>query len=203
MLKEGTYTLSGLDESRQINNEISEFTLDGPWQVSFDGDWGGPERVEFPELISWTDSDVEGIKYYSGIARYEKTFEFTGKERSNDSAKIILDLGETSKVGEVWLNGENMGTVWKEPYQLDVTGKLTTGENSLVVEVANTWSNRLVGDALLGEDYTNTNIRRTIIPVAPFEQGDQTRYEWKDVPLIRSGLLGPVRILGINEVREE
>lgn len=68
------------------------------------------------------------------------------------------------------------------------------------MEVANTWSNRLVGDALTGSGFTNTNIRRTILPSGGIEAGDQTRYKWSEVPLIESGLMGPVTIRVIEEV---
>jgi len=65
-----------------------------------------------------------------------------------------------------------------------VTGRLRPGENELRVEVANTWHNRLVGDAALApaERITRTNIREPFSP---------------DTPLLESGLLGPVRLVSI------
>jgi len=60
------------------------------------------------------------------------------------------------------------------------------GANELVVEVANTWSNRLVGDARTeGKDYCRTNIAKSLTWSVP----------WKDTPLLESGLLGPVRLM--------
>ena len=61
------------------------------------------------------------------------------------------------------------------------------GDNVLKVAVANTWSNRLTGDAITGEKFTNSNISIGY-KGAP----------WKQVPLIESGLLGPVTIQTIK-----
>ncbi|NIA31728.1 MAG: glycosyl hydrolase, partial [Actinobacteria bacterium] len=46
----------------------------GPWSISFDPKWGGPENVTFDKLEDWTTRPEQGIKYYSGIAVYHKTF---------------------------------------------------------------------------------------------------------------------------------
>lgn len=40
--------------------------------------WGAPEQLSFPELISWTDSEIDRVKYYSGTATYKNTFQFSG-----------------------------------------------------------------------------------------------------------------------------
>jgi hypothetical protein len=41
----------------------------------------------------------------------------------------------------------------------------------------------------------------TIIPSEGILEGDKTRYPWKDVPLIESGLLGPVKVEVITFLR--
>ncbi len=59
--------------------------------------------------------------------------------------------------------------MWKPPHAVDVTGRLRPGDNELRVEVANTWHNRLVGDAglLPSERITTTDIRRPFSPDTP------------------------------------
>ncbi len=193
ILEEGKFTLIGKSETITIENKISCFQLEGPWELSFTQGWGAPEKVIFPELISWTDSKIDGVKYYSGIATYEKVFTFN-EDVPIEGSKIFLDLGDLSKVADVWLNDQHLGISWTKPYRFDITGFLKQGDNSIRVEVGNTWSNRITGDALTGEKYTNTNMKTTIIPAPTMETGDQTRYPWAQVPLIKSGLLGPVTI---------
>jgi hypothetical protein len=150
-------------------------TLRGPWEVHFDTAWGGPDKVVFPQLISWTDRPEKGIREYSGSAVYRQTFQFTGD--TNEPA--FIDLGVVKDVGiaRVFLNGQDLGVVWAPPLQ--VKGMLKTGENTITIEVINSWRNRLVGDRNLpaAQRFTQTNI--TIRP------------EWELLP---AGLLGPVVI---------
>ena len=200
ILQEGNFELAGSTQSVSVNNKIPMFTVDGEWEVSFTKGWGAPEKTVFPKLFSWTESEIEGIKYYSGTATYNKTFQYNGEPESEKKGKIYLDLGEISKVADVWLNGEHLGISWAKPHRFEVTNMLKQGENTIKVEVVNVWSNRLKGDALTGQKFTNTNILNTIIPVPTIDPGDQKRIPWAEVPLIESGLLGPVTIQAIVPV---
>ena len=159
-------------------------TLAGPWRVRFQPGRGAPEESVLPELISWIDSEDEGIRHFSGIAEYSVRFE-TPADLVEFDGPIELDLGRVAGVARVSLNGEDVGIAWKPPYVVDVTGRLRAGENELRCEVANTWHNRLVGDADLppGERITRTNIRRPFSP---------------NTPLLESGLLGPVRLVPVG-----
>jgi hypothetical protein len=103
--------------------------------------------------------------------------------------KIFLDLGSVSQVAEVWLNNKLLGTTWTRPHRFDVTGIIIHGENLLRLKVANSWCNRIIGDAVSGEKFTNTNITRTTPPGF-----DGVTVPWAEVPLVESGLLGPVTI---------
>ncbi|WP_080055104.1 glycosyl hydrolase [Spirosoma aerolatum] len=161
----------------------SIMALDGPWQLSFPKGWGAPSSTTFPKLISWTQSEQKGIRYFSGIATYQQTFQY--KSVASKKQRLYLDLGRVSKLGEVWLNNKPLGIVWTPPYRVDITDAIKPGSNVLKVEVANTWSNRLTGDAITGETFTKTNITKANKNLVP----------WGKLPLIESGLLGPVRIL--------
>jgi len=180
------------DNISSSENSIQEQGLDGPWKVNFSKDWGAPEETTFQELISWSNSEIEGIKYFSGTATYKKLFQF--ENGVNENQKVYLDLGEIAKVGEVWLNDRHLGITWTLPHKFDITEAIKNGENNLAVEVANVWSNRLIGDAITDEKFTNSNISNTIVAVKGMKPGSQARIPWKDVPLVKSGLLGPVSI---------
>lgn len=197
LLENGTSTLRDESKSKVINNIIQTQTLDGDWELFFPPNWGAPEKMELSELSSWTNSDVEGVKYFSGTATYRLTFQYDTASFPTGNREINLDLGDLSKVGEVWLNGKHLGISWSKPYRFDITDIIKSEENNLTIEVANTWSNRLTGDAITGENYTNSNIKRTIIPVEGMVPGDQSRIPWADVPLIESGLFGPVKLESI------
>lgn len=179
-------TVTGQANIRMVAspNSIVHQTVEGPWQLSFPKDRGAPAVVTLPELVSWTASDKPGVNYFSGIATYRKTIIWRPAASLRKGQRIWLDLGRVAKVGEVWLNSKPCGIVWTPPYRVDITDALKTGENVLMVEVANTWSNRLTGDGITGETYTKTNITKA----------NKNLVAWKDLPLIESGLLGPVTI---------
>jgi hypothetical protein len=42
--------------------------------------------------------------------------------------------------------------LWKRPFATDITGALKTGTNTIKVNVANLWINRVIGDQELPED---------------------------------------------------
>src|SRR5690606_7814058 len=122
-----------------IKEETTPIPLKGEWKVTFDPAWGGPGTVTFPELVSWTSSADDGVKYYSGTASYVKSFEIPFS--TDNPGRFYLDLGDVAKVADVWLNGKPLGITWTPPYRYDVTGLLTAGKNTLKVDVVNTWSN--------------------------------------------------------------
>lgn len=155
--------------------------ITGPWTVHFDPKWGGPETAQFDSLMDWTNRTEPGIKFYSGTAAYEKTFDFAG---GRGASRIYLDLGNVHELAEVKVNGRSCGVTWCPPFRVDVTDALKSGKNKLQVEVVNFWPNRIIGDASLppAQRFTRTNIRKLAA----------------DTPLEPAGLLGPVQLLEEN-----
>ena len=161
-------------------------TLAGPWTVRFPDGLGAPESVTWTTLESWPRHEHSGIRHYSGIARYETEFELP-RQWLQEDRRLLLDLGRLWAVGDVRLNGKPLGIVWMPPYRLEISKLARPGRNRLEIEIANTWSNRLVGDARSPQEerYCRTNITGSGTPRKP----------WRDVPLHESGLLGPVRLI--------
>jgi hypothetical protein len=122
-----------------------------------------------------------GIKYYSGTARYVKSFSLTS--RGIKDKLLILDLGNVQEMASVKINGHQMQVIWCAPFRFDITPFVKAGTNQLEVEVVNMWPNRLIGDALLpvSKRLTKTNINK-------FNEPGAEKY------LRESGLLGPVTI---------
>ena len=100
--------------------------------------------------------------------------------------RLMLDLGAVHEVAEVTLNGQNLGIVWRAPYQIDVTDAARPGRNDLRIKVTNLWPNRIIGDLQPG-----VMKQYTWAPMVPVLKD----FTWKaDSKLLPSGLLGPVTI---------
>ena len=155
-------------------------TLEGSWKVSFNPKLGGPKKVNFDLLQDWTSRKEEGIKYYSGLATYRKSFASPAGLAAG--SHIWLDLGKVHEMARVRLNGKEVGVVWCAPWHIEISSALQAGDNLLEIEVANLWPNRLIGDAAQPPE---KRITWTIIS-HPYNTGSK---------LLPSGLIGPVRIL--------
>ena len=47
----------------------------------------------------------------------------------NEGIRIILDLGTEKEIAEVTVNRQKIGTLWKSPYQVDITNAVKTGKS--------------------------------------------------------------------------
>jgi hypothetical protein len=193
VLDKGTFRLNSNGGPMKIANEPAVFELQGEWKISFPDNWGAPTAAMFPELISWTEAEDKGIKYFSGTAVYEKNF--TLKNVSQDE-RTYLDLGALAEVAEVWFNDQRLGITWTEPHRFDISSLVRQGENTIKVEIANTWSNRLIGDAKTKEKFTDTNMRHgnPNLLLDHHIRPNNVKAPWSELPLRKSGLLGPVTI---------
>ena len=159
--------------------EYEEITnLRRDWKVAFNSEKRGPQQpLHFENLTDWTEHINDSVKYYSGTARYYKSFNY---QKEEGDEKVKINLGEVAIMADVFLNGEKIGNVWHEPYELDVTEYLKDGENLLEVEAVNLWVNRLIGDSQLPPEE-----RQTYATTNPYNPNST---------LQPSGLLGPVRL---------
>ena len=191
----GHYTLTSSEGSRKdinIDSIPSPMTIDGEWVVDFDPQWGAPAQVRLAELMSWTEHENEGVKYYSGAGVYTKSINVPA-EWLHSGRSVYLDLGEVRELAEVYINGKPAGILWKPPFRTEITSLLKAGENKLTIEVMNLWINRLAGDQYLPPEkrYTRTNIR--VFDGYMAKPGTT----WPPKP---AGLLGPVRLLPADDI---
>ncbi|MDR2424435.1 MAG: glycoside hydrolase family 2 [Prevotellaceae bacterium] len=132
-------------------------TLSNPWKVTFEKGRGAPEEpVTFNKLEDWSKSSDERIRYFSGTATYETTFDID--KLPNEQAYI--DLENVMVVARVKLNGKSIGNLWTAPYRLRIDKALKKGTNLLEIEVANSWANKLIGDSRLPNEQ---RITRTVV----------------------------------------
>ncbi len=203
---ESFFVIFSRKQAEQRSNVLKEtnFTepkpisvVSGPWDVSFDTEWGGPEKIVFDELEDWTQHSERGIKYYSGIATYRKSFDLPYLQSLDGD--VYLDLGDVHHIARVRLNGKDLGVVWTAPWRRKITNVARAKDNRLEIEVANLWTNRLLGD----QQEPDADVRTMQWPSGLLEgkQWSSGRYTFTTkrfgemkLPLLKSGLLGPVTI---------
>ncbi len=176
--------------------------ISGEWNLTFPPDWGAPPSVTLEKLISWTDHPYDGVRYFSGTATYEKEIEISA-ERLSSGRELWLDLGAVKNFAEVFLNGQNLGVLWKPPFRVNLTAAAKPGVNKLAIKVTNLWPNRLIGDEQLPDDreWSGKHLKawpQWLLDGKPSPTGRLTFTTWhhwtKDSPLLESGLLGPVTL---------
>ena len=177
--------------------------LNGSWTVSFDTIWGGPKKVVFESLTDWTTRPEDGIRHYSGIAKYSKTFDIPEFSKYTKASELFINLGVVKNMARVKLNGQDLGVVWTSPWQVNISGAAKEKGNLLEIEVANLWANRLIGDESMPDDgVKDGKWPEWLLNGTPRTSGRYTftthRFYKKGDPLMESGLLGPVRILTSN-----
>lgn len=198
---------------------LGKVDLSSNWKLRFDVSMGAPAEVEFPKLVSWTQRAEKGIRYYSGVAKYERTVTLPGKMISPGS-KVVLDLGEVKNLARVTVNGTAFPELWKPPFKCDITSAVKPGVNQIAVEVVNLWANRMIGDEQEPPDIEwNTEkvrdgnnplaaipdwvINGTPRPSAERRTFTTWNYITKRQRLLPSGLLGPVQIISTVESMEQ
>ncbi|HBH08204.1 MAG TPA: hypothetical protein DDX40_02220 [Rikenellaceae bacterium] len=174
--------LAKTEMARQTPNFAVIQSVNTIWQVHFDQKNGGTADEEFSELESWTKKENPIVKYFSGTAVYKTTIAVDSTTLA-DNTKIFMDLGVVKNIADISINGTPAGVLWKAPFRTtDIKPLLKEGDNILEIKVTNVWRNRMIGDVQPGEKNPVTAIRRF------YKASDK---------LLPSGLLGPVRLLGL------
>ena len=163
--------------------EETLLTIDTPWNVTFQEKRGAPSSAQLDKLINLADSEVDGIKYFSGVATYTNSFTLT-EEQLKNAEEIILDLGNVGVMAEVSVNNQPLGAFWKVPYRVEMKNALQIGTNNLEIKVTNLWINRLIGDSM---------------------PGITEKITWSQYPFYNpnsamspSGLMGPVKVIALK-----
>lgn len=152
-------------------------TLGGPWKVEFANKAIGPDQpIDLESLVDLSKLENDKIKYYSGTISYSTVFDL----EKVPAGPVYLDLGDVKYIAHVKINGSDAGGVWMFPWMVEIKSFLKSGRNTVEVEVANVWRNRMIYDSKL-----------------PLKD----RYTWTVVSDAKpdeippsSGLIGPVTI---------
>ena len=226
--KKGTHVAACRIEAR-VAEPPPPLPVAGAWTVSFPNGFlpnrlakGPDEKVAFDRLASWSENANPGVRYFSGIATYEKTLDgaAVAKLGATPGARVVLDLGDVRSFAEVTANGTTYPALWKPPFRVDVTDALVPGRPlALRIRVANLWANRLIGDDREHADDCTwrgsvkngtkeigiTEIPQWVKEGRKSPTGRCTFTTWKhwdkDDELLPSGLLGPVYLRTIIPAR--
>jgi hypothetical protein len=98
--------------------------------------------------------------------------------------RAMLD-GPVRDAAVVWVNGKRAGAVWCSPYEVEVTGLLRAGENTIRVVVGNSALNAMAKGPL--PDYKALT--------AKYGERFQAQDMQAVVPQV-SGLVGTVKLVG-------
>ncbi|MES2808193.1 MAG: glycosyl hydrolase [Bacteroidota bacterium] len=200
-------TAAGSLKTAKVTTIAKPIELTGAWEVSFPQKSGTVSK-SFDQLISWSQSADDAVRYFSGTAVYKKQFNLTADYLQRGTS-LELDLGNVGIIAEVIVNGKNLGILWKIPFRIDLRNALHAGKNDLEIRVTNQWINRLIGDEKLPNDVkwngviiggwpewvdgkTTRNSKRTTFTT-------YRHYDEKS-PLQPAGLLGPVIIRSYKHV---
>jgi hypothetical protein len=228
--EDGHYTLRGRGGMRKlaIAGVRPAIFVGGAWELQFQEGRGAPPVLHLPELISLHLHADPRVRFFSGTVVYRKNLVLPRKDRGGKTPgdrkqagqRLFLDLGRVEVLAEVRVNGQSIGTVWKEPYRIEITKALradalhsgsvgaataTSGTIELEIRVTTLWPNRLIGDEQLPAE----NEYSPFGPVLALpdwyvknqaKPGERITFcAWhsfkKTDPLLASGLLGPVRLL--------
>ena len=164
------------------------------WSLQFMPGRDMPTSIELDKLQYWTDLKTPSVVHYSGTAGYCTTFEFPESRLDRQDLRFEMQLGKVEPMARVWLNGNDLGLLWKPPFTVDVTDHLRAGTNELKVDVTNLWSNRLVGEMKYPGGFPG-EAKNTFTPTW------HSKRKLKEGRKIQpSGMEGPVQIKTIRRV---
>lgn len=141
-----SYQTSANLPTKSVKIEEKITSIEGDWKVFFDPKWGGPGEVTFTNLTDWTENEDKRIKYYSGTAIYRKTIKL---DKVASGEQVLLRFPQLGSIARVLINGKEVSTVWCSPWEADITSYIQKGKNKLEIQVVNSLSNRMIGDASL------------------------------------------------------
>ena len=207
----GDYSLSKKDgESLKLSIPAyqNELMLASPWKVSFQKNRGvEKEFITLDTLMNLSEHTDFNIRHFSGTLSYETSINVS-KGFLKNQAGIQMTFENIANIASVEVNGTYCGIVWAKPYAVEVGQALRQGENKVVIKVANSWSNRLIGDEYYPIELEQNAEGATVGSIPAWVREGKVenrpekqrvaftinRFYTKDDPLPPSGLFGKVAL---------
>lgn len=99
------------------------------------------ENVRSKDKSIW-ETKLEKLCYWSrlwsdavGTMRYSCTFRFTDMPKKGIPYRVLLSLPDMHESAQIFVNGNEVGTIFALPYQLDITDYIVAGKNILDIDV--------------------------------------------------------------------
>lgn len=146
--------------------------------------------IENSNLFDWTSK--KQTRYFSGTAIYEIKISLL-EEDIRLSSSILLDLGKFHEIASISVNGTFIQNLWVTDKKIDLIHYVKSGQNHLEIKITNLLLNKIIGYARnrikWRRDYYLVN--QQYLPFKP-----------RIMKLLSSGLLGPVKIKFIKELKK-
>ncbi len=128
----GDYRQVWLEKKPEKKTDFFEYSFEGAPTLQVPGDF---------------NSQMCELTYYEGIVWYKKQFKYSKKTEK----RLFLHFGAVNYLADLYLNGEKLGSHEGgfTPFQFEITGKVKSGDNSLIVKV----DNRRLQNGLPGVGY--------------------------------------------------
>jgi alpha-L-rhamnosidase len=147
--------------------------LRGPWKLEL-APAGSSLRIHrvLGSLVDFSQQENdEQLRFFGGVATYDIDFDGANLRDS------VLDLGEVYDVSDVTLNGVELGVRWWGRHRYELKDVVHAGRNHLQVKVATMLANLM-----------------------QHKKDDAAAQRWASwAPPIPAGLVGPVRLIALNE----
>lgn len=174
-----------------LHDQAEVMAVPQVWKLSFENSYPAVnDTFELRELKSWTELPDSRLKINSGTGVYSGTFEL---ETLSENSEYLLALGDVRESAQVYVNGQNAGTVWAAPFECKIGKWLKKGSNTLRIEVTNLPANRIA-------DYDRRKVEWRIFNEINFVDRTYKKTGYGHWQAMESGLCSEVRILKIKKL---
>ncbi len=159
--------------------------LIGQWKLK--SITGGPQLIEetiLPKLEFWTSLPSLKNKHFAGTCEYSTIFNIENAKTD----RYLLRLEKVEASAKVFVNDEEVATLWSFPFEVEVGDFIKEGDNTLRIEVSNLGANRIRYMDQQGIEWKKFyNINFVNLEYDPLDASD-----WE---VLSSGLSGAVELV--------
>lgn len=183
--------------------EMAGVPITSKWTLSFSDSTYSELPLQAYVLdapATWETLD-DAMAQVMGTGIYETTFSVDATLLSMANGGMLLNLGDVRESARVYINNVYAGCAWSAPFELDITGLLHQGDNTMRIEVTNLPANRIRKmdvDGTQWRIFKDVNILSVVN--GNTSQANVTYEKWELVP---SGLNSGVKLVPLRNLSTE